>query len=90
MKYFGEPFPSKAYPAPVFELGEKVETPVGQPCEYCGVPIKEGDVGFRFPVFGEPEEQSPWHRRCLLVSVVGEELADLAEERALREFGDSR
>lgn len=81
MKYFGEPYPSRELPAPIYESGEPVDTPVGEPCQRCAVLIKEADTGFMLPQWGgEGVEEHPWHRRCLLEATVGKELADIAEE----------
>lgn len=88
MKFFGEPFPNKDFPAPIFVNAEEVATPVGELCEYCSEPIEQGQTGFLFTYFGTRDEEIPWHRHCMLVSVVGEKTAAIAEKQALEEFGE--
>jgi hypothetical protein len=54
---------------------ELVETPDGQPCQLCDEPIIAGDLGVILPFStvkdGKPvEEERPWHRECLLHSIL--------------------
>ncbi len=48
-----------------------VQTPVGEPCQLCQEPILHGDLGVLMPFSGEVEEERPWHRDCLLYSILG-------------------
>jgi hypothetical protein len=42
-----------------------VDTPVGDACMRCDVPIKAGDVGIIMPHMGpEGTVEKPWHLAC--------------------------
>lgn len=70
--FFGQP-----WDAPVCEMGTQVDTPVGQPCLACEVPLVEGDRGLLIPY--APERGYPhlaaWHHGCFLESILGPGLA---------------
>lgn len=73
MKYFGEPYPSRECPAPVFEDGEEIATPVGMTCLHCEEPIEKGDTGFLMPTImadGMPGIEYV-HFECNVRSIVG-------------------
>lgn len=86
VKWFGN-----AWGAPVCDYAEHIATPVGEPCLRCGERILPGDAGFTVPslvnatsaVFGPIKawHEQPFHRRCFLVSVLGEEKALEIEEK---------
>ena len=62
--FFGEPWPSG-----ICEEGVQVDSPVGEECELCFVPIAEGDRGtFMGRITGQ---LGPVHRECSLRSVLG-------------------
>ena len=42
-----------------------IETPVGDACAYCSVPIKAGDIGVVMPHVAEVVIDKPWHIACL-------------------------
>lgn len=48
-----------------------VPTPIGAACQLCEEPILHGDPGVLMPFAGEVDEERPWHRDCLLYSVLG-------------------
>jgi hypothetical protein len=86
MKWFGEPWPSAELPAPVCESDDdKIATPVGAICPYCTVAIAPDARGVAIPYLGsmskhmsEPLAALNYHARCLLASVVGDDLAAYA------------
>lgn len=57
MKIFGQPL--------LHEDEEQVDTPVGQPCSYCGEPISEGDRG------GVTATMGAFHQECAFRSAMG-------------------
>lgn len=72
MRWFGEPFPSREHPAPMFELTEEVETPVGEPCLRCEEPIEVGDRGVMMPMLDESgEREVALHYECHIRSIMG-------------------
>ena len=87
MNYFGEPYPSALIRAPVYETATRVPTPVGEECWYCDRKIEEGDRGF---VLDGPEIMGTTitHRRCLLLSVLGEDLYESLGEEIDRASGN--
>lgn len=69
MKWFGEQWPSPELPAPVCEdVSERVETPVGERCLYCGEAVQQGAQGVVLPGVsaGGDWESNPVHRVCML------------------------
>lgn len=69
--YFGEP-----WDAPAVEGARRAPTPVGQPCADCTMPIADGDQGFLIPRASRTADErrpasQPWHRECLMRTVVG-------------------
>lgn len=70
--YFGEP-----WDVPAVEGARQVPTPVGEPCAWCETQIADGDQGFLIPGarLGRHgklySSLQPWHRECLLRTVVG-------------------
>jgi len=89
MKWFGE-----SWGAPVCGYTEHVATPVGEMCLSCGVKILPGDAGFSVPsltdaVFAavgpvKTWRERPYHRKCFLELVLGEDKAHEIEEGAKR------
>lgn len=72
--WFGEPWPSADYRAPVCDDDAfKTETPVGQPCVMCQEVIAEGDRGTMTSVVtaGPTVHVQPIHAECSLRSVLG-------------------
>lgn len=74
--YFGEPWGPMLPPDDDEEEWEPVlcaETPVGQACLDCGVPIAESDQGLIIPCMhlDGPPTLEAHHRKCFLFSVVG-------------------
>jgi len=63
MKYFGKGWAN--------DIGERVPTPVGEPCVRCEKPIGDGDMGVTMPFWGGPVEKSEvtYPRTCLLASM---------------------
>ena len=65
--YFGEPWPSG-----VCDEGERVQTPVGEDCAYCTVPIGPDDQGSLIWWLDEASAyQVPVHKECSLREVLG-------------------
>jgi hypothetical protein len=76
MRYFGNPYPNRVNPAPVYEEMEETQAPIGEECPYCSKPIEEGDSGFMIPFFDvSVVHEQPWHRLCLLSNILGDEFA---------------
>lgn len=50
---------------------EKVETPVGDLCGWCGEAIKEGDSGVVIDHVGVKITPHPHHQECFLRSIIG-------------------
>lgn len=63
--YFGAPWASGVCDEPD---SHQVETPVGQPCGWCQVPIQDGDQGIVIP---GPEGPVGHHRECMIAGTVG-------------------
>jgi hypothetical protein len=53
----------------------EIATPVGDACLRCGLPIKEGDVGFVMPhMTEEVTVERPWHLACFRLALgIGEQ-----------------
>lgn len=69
MKWFGEPWPAADFRAPVCEDDtERIPTPVGEPCLWCGEPIADRDRGQM--IFGPPA-LVPAHIECLTRQAFG-------------------
>lgn len=68
--YFGEPWPSGCCDEPE---SRQAETPVGQPCGWCGVQFDLKDQGLIVPAIGSDGQPLliGWHKECLLRSTVG-------------------
>lgn len=75
MPWFGEPWPSPATRAPSCDNDDDhIETPVGQPCLLCDVPIVAGDGGTLMAARDETSGcwvPGPVHRECSLREVLG-------------------
>lgn len=66
--YFGEPWDS-----PFCDTAPHADTPVGEPCGFCTLPILDGEQGVITPAVladGVPG-RVPWHRECWLRQIVG-------------------
>jgi hypothetical protein len=54
-----------------------IDTPIGDACMRCDVPIKAGDVGIVMPtmgpgvLFGHAVEERPWHLACFRTALLG-------------------
>jgi hypothetical protein len=66
--WFGE-----SWGAPVCEEARRRETPIGEPCFDCGVPIIEDDQGMLIPhIFAEGQWRlTATHRTCFLRQIIG-------------------
>lgn len=71
--FFGEPYPSREWCAPVYEGATEIPTPVGETCLDCDESIEQGDRGFRQLYVGG-DGTSHWcyyHHECSIRSVLG-------------------
>lgn len=76
MKWFGE-----TWNAPINDTVPFAETPVGDSCLRCGVPIAEGDQGLILPHTGIAQfftGEDPFHKQCFfeetgIAGIVAEE-----------------
>lgn len=66
--YFGAPWSSGMCDEPD---SHQVETPIGQPCGSCEMPIQDGEQGLIIP---GPDGPVGHHRECLTAGVVGHNL----------------
>jgi hypothetical protein len=73
VRYFGEPYPSREYPAPMFEDGIEVPTPIGEPCLRCDEPIDEDDRGVLMPYLAADGKAHmvAFHFECHVRSTIG-------------------
>lgn len=73
VQWFGEPYPSREHPAPIFELADEVPTPVGELCLYCDGPIFENDRGFSMPCGADEDGviAAPEHFECFVRQIFG-------------------
>jgi hypothetical protein len=78
MEFFGEPYPTRLLPAPIYEDISEVPTPIGLLCFSCDELIEDGDRGFiqscviRTDEHGEyVHTREPIHHECHMRSVVG-------------------
>lgn len=73
MKWFGDPWPSAEYRAPVCEDdADRVPVPVGGSCAYCDKPISERDRGIVIPHLGTAarlDVETYWHLGCFLWTI---------------------
>lgn len=71
MQYFGEP-----WDAPLVETSTQAPTPVGKPCYWCTLAIKDGDTGILFPGF-DPDAgpdtvvDFTLHKECFFAATAG-------------------
>lgn len=65
---FGTP-----WDAPFCEDATRADTPVGEPCLWCTVPIHAGDDGVITPYVAAQgaARPAPWHKECFALQVVG-------------------
>lgn len=71
MRWFGP-----KWGAPICDELEEATAPVGDPCFLCGEPIAVGQRGLLIPHMEETADvERPWHVRCFLRSIVGDEKA---------------
>lgn len=78
-RWFGDPWPSAERRADVCDDdANRVPVPVGEPCAQCHVLIQDTDRGVVLPGLDEDHEpyESYWHLRCLLMTTLGEPMAD--------------
>ena len=74
MKWFGD-----TWHAPINDTVLHTETPVGELCLRCEVPIAEGDSGLILPHVGKfAATENPFHRQCFfeetgIAGIVAEE-----------------
>jgi hypothetical protein len=63
----------KPWNAPVCESATVLETPVGDECFRCAVPIEDGDQGYVIPrlTVNDDYRFDSWHRECFLRSIFG-------------------
>lgn len=76
-KWWGQPWPRSDFRAAVCsDDADHGETPVGEPCARCQVPITADDQGVTIPYFG-PEGEGVVHytMACFIRGVVPEPLA---------------
>lgn len=76
MNWFGSPWPSAGWRAPVCEDDDlRVPTPVGATCMYCGEDIEPDDRGISFPgyadVDGWVDEALYAHIECNMRTIMG-------------------
>lgn len=65
--YFGE-----RWDAPAFDDAKQIATPVGEPCGFCEVAIKDGDQGTTMPfVYDNGSAVRSVHLGCMLRSILG-------------------
>lgn len=71
MQWFG-----KSWGAPICDIADQIDTPVGEPCGYCEDPIAEGDIGFRMPFVGDPTGRGYMnaHHQCLMKAILPPEM----------------
>lgn len=62
--YFGAPWAAVEDEPEI----QQVETPIGQPCGWCAVPIQDGDRGIIIP---GPDVLVGHHRECLVATTLG-------------------
>lgn len=66
MKYFG-----RIWPSGICDDGDKVETPVGRPCLWCGEEIVDGDQGIMMSYMDTEVTLQPMHKNCMIRQTVG-------------------
>lgn len=72
MLWFGTPWPSERYRAPICEDDAlRVTTPVGDACLWCEEEILEDDRGVMMAVLREEMSQVPVHIECNFRQVMG-------------------
>ena len=52
-----------------FKHLRRVETPIGEQCVHCKLPISAGDVGVTMLYMTAASRRVPYHHACLLVSL---------------------